>query len=170
VRFPFAEYTIFLRLPGLVNEPVEAVRERRMVEAIAVSDQRVGDAAEIEQAIPVGIVARHAGDFEAEHDAGVAESHFRGHAGEPGALGESGAGHSQVFVDDNHLFLGPTEFARFLDQSILARGGLAVVLDLGRGRLANVDEGGALGMAGLYFDQIIHDFPLGCRGLWPHGR
>ncbi len=115
-----------------------------MIEAVAVSDQSVGDAAEIEQAVPVGIVARHAGDFEAEHDADVAEGYFRGQAGEPGALGESGAGHAQVFVDDDHLFFGPTQLAGFLDQSILASGGLAVVLDLRRAGLANVDEGRAL--------------------------
>ena len=141
-----------------------------MVDAVAISDQRVGDAAEIEQAIPVGIVARHPGDFEAEHDADVAEGHFRGHACEPGTLGESGAGQAQVLVDDDHLFLGPPEFLRLLEQSILARRGLAVVFDLSRGGLANVDEGGALGMAGLHFDQIIHDFPPGCGCLRPRGR
>src|SRR5271157_6171401 len=97
-----------------------------MVDAVAISDQGVGDAAEIEQAIPVGIVARNAGDFEAEHDAGVAERYFRGHACEPGTLGESGAGQAQVFVDGDHLFLGPTELLRLLEQSILTRGGLAV--------------------------------------------
>src|SRR5258708_16273394 len=60
-----------------------------MIDAVAIPDQRVGDAAEIKQAIPVSIVARHTGDFEAEHDAGVAEGHFRGHACEPRTLGES---------------------------------------------------------------------------------
>src|SRR5215469_15911760 len=76
-----------------------------MVDAVAVSDKSVGDAAKVEQAIPVGIVARRARDFEAEHDAHVAKRHFRGHACEPGTLGESGAGHTQVFVDDDHCSL-----------------------------------------------------------------
>src|SRR2546430_11586495 len=50
-----------------------------------------------------------------------------------------------------------TTLFRSLDQSMLARGGLAVVLDLiGRG-LANVDKGSALGMGGLYFGQVIQD-------------
>jgi hypothetical protein len=65
-----------------------------MVEAIAVSDQSVGDATEIEQAIPVGIVACHTGDFQAEYDTDMAEGYFRSHACEAGALGESGAGHT----------------------------------------------------------------------------
>ena len=65
----------------------------------------------------------------------------------------------------DHLFPSPTEFTGFFDQSILARGGLAVELDLGRGGLTNVDDGGALNVAGLYFDQIIHDFPPACGCL-----
>src|SRR5262252_7364381 len=53
----------------------------------------------------------------------------------------------------------------FLTQSILAHRGLAVVFDLGRGGLANVDEGGALDMVGLHLGQVIHDFPPDCGCL-----
>src|SRR6516225_6615708 len=127
-----------------------------MVDAVAVSDQSVGDTAEIKQAIPVGIVARHAGDFEAEYDANMAERHFCDHAGEPRALSKSRAGHTQVFVDDDHLFFGPTQLVGFLGQSILASRGFAVVLHLCRTGLANVDERHALDMAGFYFARIIH--------------
>ena len=141
-----------------------------MIDAVAIPDQGVGDAAEIEQAKPVGTVARHAGDFEPEHDAGVAEAHFRNHACEPRTLGESCARHAQIFVNDDHLIFGPTEFLGLLEQSILARGGLAVVFDLSRGGLANVDEGGAFRMAGRYFDQIINDFPPERGCLRPRGR
>src|ERR1700757_4098644 len=136
-----------------------------MVDAVAVSDQSVGHAAEIEQTIPVGIIASQTGDFEAEHDSHVTQSNLCSHAREPGTLDGSRAGQAKVFVNDDHLFLGPTEFKRFLDQSILTCGGLAVVLDLRRGGLANVDESSALGMTGLYFGQIIHDFPPGCGCL-----
>src|SRR6516162_3504538 len=128
-----------------------------MVEAIAVADQSVGDAAEIEETIPVGIVARDTGDFQAEYDADMAEGHFCGHTCEARTIGESGAGHAQVFVDDDHLFFGPTQLAGFLDQSILASCGFAVVLDLRRTRLANVDESRALEMTGFNFARVIHD-------------
>src|SRR5215469_8650206 len=87
----------------------------------------------------------------------MAEGHFRDHTGESGTLGESGAGHAQVFVDDDHLFSGPTQLAGFLDQSILASCGFAVVLDLRRTGLANVDKSRALDMTGFYFAGIIHD-------------
>jgi hypothetical protein len=39
-----------------------------MIDAIVVANQSIGDAAQLEQAIPVGIVARQPGDFETEHD------------------------------------------------------------------------------------------------------
>src|SRR2546429_1153396 len=83
-----------------------------MVDAVAVADQSLGDAAEIEQAIPIGIVACHARDFQREHDADVAERNFRSHARKSRALGESGAGYTQVFVDDGHLLLGDRKSTR----------------------------------------------------------
>src|SRR6516225_290264 len=90
----------------------------------------------------------------------MAEGHFRGHTCEARTLGESRAGHAQVFIDDDHLFFGPTQLAGFLDQSILASCGFAVVLDLRGTRLANVDESGALDMSRFYFARVIHDsFP-----------
>ena len=131
-----------------------------MVNAVAVSDQSVGDTAQIEQPIPVGIVARHTGYFQSEYDAHVAERHFGGHAREPRTLGKSGAGYAEVFVDDEHLFFGPTQLAGFLDQSILTSRGFAVVLDLCGTGLANVDESCALDMVGFHFARIIHgSFP-----------
>src|ERR1700751_2042792 len=128
-----------------------------MIHTIAVSDQSVGDAAQIEQAIPVGIVARQAGDFEAEDDAHMTQSDFCGHACESGTLHRSRTGETQILVDDDDLFLGPAQGAGFLDQSVLASGGLAVVLDLRRTRLANINESRALGMIGVHFAEIIHD-------------
>ena len=65
-----------------------------MVNTIAVSDQSISDATEIEQAIPVGIIACHTRDFEAEHNTDTAQSHLRGHAAESGAFGESGSGYA----------------------------------------------------------------------------
>ena len=47
-----------------------------MVEAIAVSDQGVGDATQVQEPVPVGIVAGEAGDLEAEDDAHSAERDF----------------------------------------------------------------------------------------------
>ena len=72
---------------ALQSEDQAIVEKRRMIDAVAIADQRVGHAAEIEQAIPVGIIARQAGDFQSEHDAHVPERDFGGHVSEAGALG-----------------------------------------------------------------------------------
>jgi hypothetical protein len=142
---------------ALQSEHETIVEKRRMVDTIAVSDQSVGYAAQIEQAIPVSIVARQAGDFEAEHDSHMTQSDFCGHACESGTLHRSRTGETQISVDDDHLFLGPAQRPGFLDQSLLASGGLAVVLDLRRTRLANINESRTLGMTWFYFAEIIHD-------------
>ena len=79
-----------------------------MINSIAVSDQRVCHAAKIEQAIPIGVVARQTGDLESQYYAHVPQSHFRGHAGKSGALHRSRAGKTKILINDDHLFLGPT--------------------------------------------------------------
>ena len=146
------------RHDALQPEDQAIVEKRRMIDAVAIADQRVGHAAEIEQAIPVGIIARQAGDFQSEHDAHAAESDIGGEACEPGALSPSRTRKTQVFVDDGHLFPCPAQLAGFLDESILASRGLAVVFDLGRAGLTNVDDRRALRVVGFDFARIIHGF------------
>ena len=121
------------------------VEQRRMIDAIIVADERIGDAAEIEQAIPVRIVSRQTRDFQPEHDAHVGQRHLAGQASEPGALVGAGAGEPEIFIDDDHLLLGPAQLAGSIGQGVLAGGGFAIMLDLARRGLANVNEGGALG-------------------------
>ena len=51
----------------------------------------------------------------------------------------------EIFIDDDHLLFGPTQLASPIGQGVLAGGGFAIVLDLARRGLANVNVGGALG-------------------------
>jgi hypothetical protein len=44
------------------QQPV--IEHRRVIEAVAIADQRVGEAGEIDEAIPFGIVAGQARDFQ----------------------------------------------------------------------------------------------------------
>src|ERR1700750_1612275 len=127
-----------------------------MIYSVAISDQRVGHAAKIEQAIPVGVVARQPRDFQSEHDAHVPQSHFRRHAGESGALHRARAGQAQVFVNHGHLFPGPSQFAGPFHQSVLPRRGLAVVLHLLRAGLSDVHERRAPRVTELYLAGFIH--------------
>ena len=135
---------------GLLRESFYALKRKA-------APGSVGHAAQIEQAIPVSIVARYTGDFQSQHDSHVAESHFGCHARESRTLGPTGTGQTKIFINDDYLVFGPAQLTGFVEQRILARGRLPVVLDLrGRG-LADIDDGSALGMTGFYFGEITHD-------------
>ena len=103
------------------SEDQSIVESCGMIDSVAVPDQSIRHAAQIEQAIPVGVVARQARDLQTQHDAYMAECHFRRHAGESGALHRSGAGQAEIFIDHDHLFSGPSQLAGPFHQSILPR-------------------------------------------------
>jgi hypothetical protein len=63
-----------------------------MIDAVVVADQRVGDAAQLQQAIPICVVPRQTGNFQSQDDAHMSQRHFAGEASKPGALVGSGAG------------------------------------------------------------------------------
>jgi hypothetical protein len=117
-----------------------------MIDAVGVADERVGDPAQLQQAIPIGIVPGQARDFQSEDDAHVGQRDFAGQTRKAGALVDAGAGQPQVFIDDHHLLFGPAQLASPAGQSVLASGGLAIVLDLAGRGLANVNVRGTLRM------------------------
>ena len=57
-----------------------------MIDAIGVADQGIRHAAQVKQAIPVGIIARQAGNFEAQDDPDMAQCDLRGQPGKAGAV------------------------------------------------------------------------------------
>src|ERR1019366_10652999 len=61
------------------DEPV--VEAGRVIEAVRVADERVGQPAEIEEPIPVGVVASEPAALGTEHDADVAERDLGGEVG-----------------------------------------------------------------------------------------
>ena len=83
-----------------------------MIDAIVVANESIGDAAEFEQAIPIGVVPRQARDFQTENDSHVSQRHFAGEASEPGAFVGAGAGEPEIFIDDDDLLFGPAELSR----------------------------------------------------------
>jgi hypothetical protein len=62
------------------------VKECGMIKAISVGDQGVGHATEIEESVPVSIIAGHSGDFEAQHDADFSQCQLSGHGCKTGAI------------------------------------------------------------------------------------
>ena len=127
-----------------------------VIDAIGIADQGIGHATEIEQAIPVGVVAGQAGDLEAEHDADPAQGHLGGHAGEAIAMTGAGAGEAEIVVDHGDLLACPTQPARLLDQSVLPVGRFPMAFDLGHGGLAHVDQSGTAPVPGCDLVPLIH--------------
>ena len=70
-----------LRHRSLQTEEQSVVEESRMVESVLIADEGVGDAAQIQEPIPVGIVPRHPGDFDGENEPDVAQPHLSRHQG-----------------------------------------------------------------------------------------
>src|SRR5271169_1100143 len=97
---------------ALEAEQQSVVEHRGMIDSVGIADESVGEAAEIEQAIPVGVVAGEAGDFEAEHNADAAESDFSGEPGEAIALDDAGSGKPEVFVNNDDLLRVPAKRGR----------------------------------------------------------
>ena len=129
------------------------VEQRRMVHPITVTDQCVGNDAQVQQAIPIGVIARQPGNLQPEDDPDPAESDFGGHAGKSGAIDNARAGYAEVLVNDKYLLFGPTEVTRPLNQCVLTCCGFPMMFDLRRCRLANVDERRTLRMN--RFDFVI---------------
>jgi hypothetical protein len=85
----------------------------------------------------------------------VSQGDFAGEASESGALFGDGTRQPQIFVDDNHLVFGPTQLSGSIGQSVLSGSRFAVMLDLARRGLANVNAGGALGVGRLILEGSV---------------
>ena len=79
------------------------MKHRRIVDAIGIADQGVGEAAELQEAMPVGIVAREPRDLQADYDADAAECDFGSKSGKAIARHDTGSGNAEILVDDDNL-------------------------------------------------------------------
>src|SRR6266446_879600 len=139
-----------------------------MIDPILVTDERIGNAAQLQQAIPVRIVSGQTRDFQSQDNADVRQGHFIGEASEPGAFVDAGAGQAEVLINDDYLLSGPTELTGAISQGVLAGRGFAILLDLSRRGLANVNQSYTLGVGWFDFGGISHGFAPGSARLgWP---
>src|SRR5271157_2144846 len=110
----------------------------RIVETILVEDQGVGQGTDLQQAMPVAVVPRQPGDFQAQHDAGIPQAHLGDQVLKALPVRCRGPRLALVVVDDQDTFDGPTQGDRPLPQRVLPLGALAVFHDLAERRLTNV--------------------------------
>ena len=75
---------------ALQPEQQAVVEQTRIINAVGIDDDGVGQAAQLEELMPVAVVAREARDFETEDRAGAAQTDIRDEALKPGATGGRG--------------------------------------------------------------------------------
>jgi hypothetical protein len=102
-----------------------------MIDAVRIADQRIGETGEVDEAVPIGIVASEPGHLEAEHEADTGKRDFGRQTLEAGAYNGAGAGDAEILVDDNDAIVRPAKLARLGCKRVLSVGRSAIVLDLG---------------------------------------
>ena len=128
------------------SEQETVVERRRIVHAVHVRDERLPNGAEVQEPVPVAVVARQPRDLQPEHEPRASEREVRHEPLESGALVATAGGTSQVVVDDNHLRGLPTQLTRVPCQLVLALLTLEMVQNLMLRLLANVHVSVALQM------------------------
>ncbi len=147
-----------LRLTHGAFEPEDeaVVEQRGVVDSVGIADQGIRHGAQVEEPVPVGVIARQARDLKAEHDAHPGEGDLRGQPREARALGGPGAREAQILVDDRDLFAMPAEVDRAMDEGVLPLRRLAVVFDLRGARLPDIDQRGAVRVSWFDLRCITH--------------
>lgn len=131
---------------GLAHDARQAEKQTvvigaRIVEPFAVGDQNPEQRAQVEELVPVPIVARQPRRVETDHQAGVAEADLGDQPAEALALDAARTGLAEIVVDDMHALGRPAERDGAIDEAILQLGALLVMPHLVHGRLADVDVG-----------------------------
>jgi hypothetical protein len=125
---------------ALHPEQQPVVEQCRMVDAISVGNQRVGHPGQVQQPVPVGVVAGQPGALQRQHDPDLPEAHLGSELREPAAPSGRGPGDSQVLIDHPHGAARPAQRLGPGDQVVLAHRGFGVPLHLGQRGLANIDH------------------------------
>jgi hypothetical protein len=120
-----------------------------IVEPLAIGDEHPEQGAQLEQLMPVAVVAREPGGIQADDQAGVAEPDLGDELLEAGPFGAARARFAEILVDDVDPLARPAEPDGTVDQAVLEFGALVMIPDLIDRGLTHVDVGepGAVGRA-----------------------
>ena len=125
---------------ALHAEDQAIVEVGRIIEAVLIEQQRVGQRTELQELVPIAGVASEAGHLETEDYAGMTEADLSHKAAEPLAVGGRSRA-PEVIVYDDHLVLGPAEGCGAIAQRVLPPRALCVFGDLLERRLADIEVG-----------------------------
>ena len=88
---------------ALKTEQQPVVEVGRVIKPVLVADQRARHGADLQQPVPVGVVAGQPGDLQAEHDPGPAHADLGDQPLKSFPVGGRGAGLALVGVDGDDL-------------------------------------------------------------------
>src|SRR6266568_4769436 len=113
--------------------------EPRVVEPLAVGNERTKDRADFQQLIPIAIVARQARGIKAEYQTDARQANL----GEQSLKATTRLGlrsrFAQILINEFHPLAWPPQCNRSFHQRVLEIGALRVAGRLHEGRLSNVD-------------------------------
>ena len=142
------EVQLGFRHRALQAEHEAIVEVRRVIDAVPVRDQGVGECTEIEELIPVRVVAGETGNLDAEDDADLSETDLRDEVLEALPCTRLRAGTPEVLVDYDDLARRPAEALGLRRELVLALEALGVLAHLGERGLADIDVRVPLEMGG----------------------
>src|ERR1039457_2314816 len=103
---------------------------RRIVDTVFIEDQCLCESGQLQQPMPVGVVASKSRHLEAKHDAGTPESDFADELLESVSVLGVCAGDTEIAVDRVDTLDGPTKCHGTFAQTVLALATLGVIEDL----------------------------------------
>jgi len=125
---------------SLQPEQQPIIEVSRIVEAILVEDQRIGQCADLDQAMPVAAVSSESRYLKTHHDASLPETYFGNETLEAFAVGCRSTRSSKVRVDHVDLLHWPAKRDSAMKQVILSPRALSVLEDLAQRRLPHVKK------------------------------
>src|SRR5215467_1142998 len=133
VKLGFAHRAFETEQKAIVEEP-------GMIDAVGIANERVGQASEVDETVPIGVIAGEPRDLEAEHKTHPCECYFGGEVSKARSLHRAVTGEAEILVDDNDSILRPTELTGLGRERILPLRRFAIVLDLSGARLTQIDD------------------------------
>src|SRR5215470_12566825 len=127
-----------------------------MINAIGIANQRVGETGEIDEPMPISVIASEPRYLETEHETDARKRYFGGETRKARSRNRARTGKPEILVNDNDSILRPAELTGLGGERILPLGRLTIVLDLGGARLAQIDNRLAGEVAGSDLGSLIH--------------
>src|SRR5215469_4536523 len=134
----------------LQSQEESVIKVARIVESVLIENECVGECADFQEPVPVRGVACQSRDFQAKHDPGFFETHFRDQLLKSFAIRRRRGGLTKVTVDDDDALNRPAQGYGALAKIILSYRAFRILKYLTQCGLPDVQISVSLQMAGVY--------------------